>query len=43
MDPGSPHYSGIVGAGLGLHSKEFPEKYPVGLDPQEVLAEMNEE
>jgi hypothetical protein len=40
LDPGSPHYSGIVGAGLGLHSEEFVEQDPMGLDPQESLAEM---
>jgi hypothetical protein len=42
LDPGSP-YLGIVGARLGLHLEEFPEKYPVGLDPQEGLAEVNED
>jgi hypothetical protein len=34
LDPGSSYYSGIVGAGLGLHSEEFSEQYPVGLDPR---------
>jgi hypothetical protein len=43
LDPGSPHYSGVVGTRLGLHSEEFPEKYPVGLDPQEGFAEVNED
>jgi hypothetical protein len=43
MDVGSPNYSGVVGAGLGLHSEKFPEKYPVGLDPQEGFAEVNED
>jgi hypothetical protein len=26
LDPGSPHYSRIVGAGLGLHSEEFSKQ-----------------
>jgi hypothetical protein len=43
LDPGSPHYSGIVGARLGLESEEFSEKDLVGLDPQEGLAEMYED
>jgi hypothetical protein len=38
-----PNYSGVVGAGLGLHSENFREKYPVGLDPQESFAEVNED
>jgi hypothetical protein len=38
----APNYSGVVGARLGLHSEEFPEKYPVGFDPQEGFAEVNE-
>jgi hypothetical protein len=43
LDPVSPHYSGITGAGLGLHSEEFAEKVPMGLDPQESFAEMHED
>jgi hypothetical protein len=43
LDAGSPHYSGVVGAWLWLHSEEFPEKYPVGFDPQEGFAEVNED
>jgi hypothetical protein len=43
LDAGSPNYSGVVGARLGLHSEEFPEKYPVGFDPQEGFAEVNED
>jgi hypothetical protein len=27
LDAGSPNYSVVVGAGLGLHSEKFPEKY----------------
>jgi hypothetical protein len=34
---------GVVGAWLGLHSEEFPEKYPVGLDPQEGFTKVNED
>jgi hypothetical protein len=43
LDAGSPNYSGVVGAGLGLHSEKFPKKYPVGLDPQEGFAEVHED
>jgi hypothetical protein len=43
LDVGSPNYSGVVGARLGLHSEKFPEKYPVGFDPQEGFAEVNED
>jgi hypothetical protein len=43
LDPSSPHYSGIVGAGLGLHPEELPEQDPMGLDPQEGFAEMYED
>jgi hypothetical protein len=43
LDPSSPHYSEIVGAGLGLHPEEFPEQDPMGLDPQEGFAEMYED
>jgi hypothetical protein len=43
LDPSFPHYSGIIGAGLGLHSEEFSEKDPMGLDPQEGLTEMYED
>jgi hypothetical protein len=43
LDPGSSHYSGIVGAGLGLHPKELPEQDPMGFDPQEGFAEVYED
>jgi hypothetical protein len=43
LDPSSPHYSGIVGAGFGLHSEELPEQDPMGLDPQESFAEVYED
>jgi hypothetical protein len=43
LDAGTPHYSRVFGARLGLYSEEFPEKYPVGFDPQEGLAEVNED
>jgi hypothetical protein len=43
LDPGSPHYSRIVGAGLELHSEEFSEKDPMGPDPQESFAEVYED
>jgi hypothetical protein len=33
----------IVGAGLGLHPEEFSKKDPMGLDPQEILAEVYED
>jgi hypothetical protein len=42
LDPRSPDYSGIAGAGLRLHPEELPEQDPMGLDPQEGFAEMNE-
>jgi hypothetical protein len=32
LDAVSSNYSRVVGARLGLHSEELPEKYPVGLD-----------
>jgi hypothetical protein len=38
-----PHYSGIVGARLGLHPQEFPEQDPMGLDTQESFAEVYED
>jgi hypothetical protein len=43
LDVGSPNYLGVVGVRLGLHSEKFPEKYPVGFDPQEGFAEVNED
>jgi hypothetical protein len=36
-------YSWVVGAGLRLHTEEFPKQDPVGLDPHERLAEMYED
>jgi hypothetical protein len=43
LDAGSPNYSGVVGARLGLHSKKLPEEYPVGFDPQEGFTEVDED
>jgi hypothetical protein len=43
MDPRSSDYSGIAGAGLGLHPEELPEQNPMGLDPQEGFAKMYED
>jgi hypothetical protein len=43
LDAGSPNYSGVVGARLGLHSKKFPEEYLVGFDPQEGFTEVDED
>jgi hypothetical protein len=34
---------GVVGAWLGLHSEEFPEKYLMWLDPQESFTEVHED
>jgi hypothetical protein len=28
---------------LGFHTEELPEQHPVGLDPQECVAEMDED
>jgi hypothetical protein len=42
LDAGSPNYSGVVGARLGLHSKKLPEEYLVGFDPQEGFTEVDE-
>jgi hypothetical protein len=43
LDAGSPNYSGVVGARLGLHSKKFPEEYLVGFDPHEGFTEVDED
>jgi hypothetical protein len=43
LDPCSSDYSGIVGAGLRLHSEELPEQDPMGLDPQEGFTKMNKD
>jgi hypothetical protein len=43
LDAGPSDYSGVVGARLGLHAEKLPEEYPVGLDPQESLAKMDED
>jgi hypothetical protein len=43
LDTGPSDYSGVVGARLGLHAKELPEEYPVGFDPQESFAKMDED
>jgi hypothetical protein len=43
LDASSPNYSGVVGTRLGLYSEKFPEKYPVGFDPQEGFAEVNKD
>jgi hypothetical protein len=41
--PAPPTTQGVVGARLGLHAEELPEEYPVGLDPQECFAKMDED
>jgi hypothetical protein len=41
LDAGSPHYSRVVGAWLGLHSEKFLEMYLVGFDPKECFTEVN--
>jgi hypothetical protein len=43
LDASLSDYSWVVGAGLRLHTEEFPEQDPVGLDPHERLAEMYED
>jgi hypothetical protein len=43
LDAGPSDYSGVVGALLGLHAEELPEEYPVGFDPQESFAKMDED
>jgi hypothetical protein len=43
LDVGSSDYSWVVGAWLGLHAKELPEQYPLGLDAQESFAKMDED
>jgi hypothetical protein len=43
LDPCPPDYSWVAGARLRLHPEELPEQDPVGLDPQERLAEMDKE
>jgi hypothetical protein len=43
LDAGSPDYSLVIGAWLGLHTEELPEEYPVGLDAQERFAKMYED
>jgi hypothetical protein len=40
LDASPSDYSWVAGAGLWLHTEEFPEQDPVGLDPHERLAEM---
>jgi hypothetical protein len=43
LDVGPSDYSWIIGGWLGFHTKELPEQHPVGLDPQERFAEMDED
>jgi hypothetical protein len=43
LDAGSSNYSGVVGTWLGLHSEKLPEEYPVGFDPQEGFAKVDED
>jgi hypothetical protein len=43
LDADSSDYSGVVGARLGHHAEELPEEYPVGFDPQESFAKMDED
>jgi hypothetical protein len=43
LNVGSSDYSWVVGARLRLHTKEFPEQYPVGFDPHEGFAEVDED
>jgi hypothetical protein len=38
-----PTTRGVVGAQLGLHAEELLEEYPVGLDPQEGFAKVDED
>jgi hypothetical protein len=39
----SSDYSRVLGAWLRLHTEEFPEQYPVGFDPHEGFAKVDEE
>jgi hypothetical protein len=43
LGPGPSDYSWVIGAWLGLHAGELSKKYPVGLDPQECFAEVDED
>jgi hypothetical protein len=43
LDASPSDYSWVAGAGLRLHTEEFPEQDPVGLDPHKRLAEMYED
>jgi hypothetical protein len=43
LDTGSSNYSGVVGTQLWLHSEKLPEEYPVGFDPQESFAKVDED
>jgi hypothetical protein len=43
LDVGSSDYSWIVGARLRLHAEELLKQHPVGLDPHEGLAEVDED
>jgi hypothetical protein len=42
LNAGSSDYSWVVGARLWLHTEEFPEQNPVGFDPHESFAEVDE-
>jgi hypothetical protein len=43
LDAGSSNYSVVVGTRLRLHSEKLPEEYPVGFDPQESFAKVDED
>jgi hypothetical protein len=43
LDPRSSDYPRVAGAWLRLHPEELPEQDPMGLDPQEGFAEMDED
>jgi hypothetical protein len=43
LDAGSSDYSWVVGARLRLQLEELSEQVPVGLDPHEGLAEVDED
>jgi hypothetical protein len=43
LDAGPSNYSRVVGARLGLHTEELLEQHPVGLDPQEGFAKVDED
>jgi hypothetical protein len=43
LDASPSDYSGVIGARLGLHAEELPEEYPVGFDPQESFAKIDED